>query len=180
MNAPWNMGANGPDPSWMQEQEGSAWNGFYSVVPRKSKRHATGPMMRSMTSSTLQAPPGLSSLSAKPQVQERPEVKIQNAFKALRTKEGEEQDEEHPESSTSRSCSNGCGCERVSRNARITIIKKSELTEIKASFKSKKKQKLKEEKSARKKREEGDEDAMRYDQMVNDADMWGAIRGDEV
>jgi hypothetical protein len=55
----------------------------------------------------------------------------------------------------------------VSRNARITIIKKSELTEIKASFKAKKKQKLKEEKSARKKREEGDEDAMRYDQMVN-------------
>ena len=28
MNAPWNMGANRPDPSWMQEQEGSAWNGF--------------------------------------------------------------------------------------------------------------------------------------------------------
>ena len=66
------------------------------------------------------------------------------------------------------------------RNARITSIKKSELTEIKGSFKAKKKQKLKEEKSARKKREEDDEDAMRYDQMVNAADMRGVTRGDEV
>ena len=165
VNAPWNVGANGPDPAWMQEQEGSAWNGFYSVVTRKSKRHATKPMMRSMTCSTPQPPPGLSSLSAKSQRQKRPEVNIHNAFKALSVKGDEEQEEERPGSSTSRSCSNDCGCERLPQNARITIIKKSELTEIKASAKAKKKQRMKEEKGARRNREKDDEAAMKNEQM---------------
>ena len=59
------------------------------------------PTMRSMTSNMLQAPPGLSSLCAQPQKQERPEVKVQHSFKALSGKDNEEQDEDHTESSTS-------------------------------------------------------------------------------
>ena len=77
----------------------------------------------------------------------------------------EEQEEERPGSSTSRSCSNDCGCERLPQNARITIIKKSELTEIKASAKAKKKQRMKEEKGARRNREKDDEAAMKNEQM---------------
>ena len=45
MNAPWNVGANGPDPSWMQEQEGSAWNGFYSAVSRRPKNRTAHPTL---------------------------------------------------------------------------------------------------------------------------------------
>ena len=81
MNAPWNVGAAGPDPSWTQEQEGSAWNGFYSVVSRRAKNRTAKPTMRSMTSNVLDAPPGLSSLSARPREQEGHEVKVKNSFK---------------------------------------------------------------------------------------------------
>ena len=67
------------------------------------------------------------------------------------------------------SFSNICCCVRLPQNEWITIIKKSELIEIKASSKSKRKQHLKEEKGARKNREKDDEAAMGYERIVNDA-----------
>lgn len=145
INAPWHVGAAGPDPSWTQEQEGSAWNGFYSVVTRKPRNRTTKTAMRSMTYNMIRGPPGLRSLSTRPQ--EEHTVNIENASRALSVKDDdEEQDGDDTSPSIFNSCSRCCGCASPGGAIRrtrpgIKMITKSELLDIKLTAKAWKEQK---------------------------------------
>ena len=160
-DAPWNAG---PDTSWTQSAEGSAWytKGCASIGQRRSNAR---PAIRSMNPANMATPPGLGMYSVGVK---RSTIETRNRFETLDVSEGDTHAEDAGHSEMER---HGCLCCKfeANRTLDITMLVKSEVVKSKVEAKVNRNQKLKEvkEEKARKSREENE--LLEQEATINEA-----------